>query len=290
MNQFSDGAYISLAGVDFDGECMSFPRGIELRKTSLHITSPMLLDYRRPYSKEHLPRILQIGRQPSHQVTCELAIPADAAQNLNDQMEIASTAVFLLRLYADPSVTMLAVSNVSFSELYDCEGPYVVIPIQSGHRYFKLDTSEPDKVKPTVAGIPDLFDVAHRLRMDSAEFRTLTYAFETAQYLQDSALVLISLWGALEAIFSPSTSELRFRVSALMASYLHEAGPDRVAKQKRIASLYDKRSAAAHGKPKHAGDDVFETIVLARQVLLKCLEEAKVPSKESLDQRLFGNG
>jgi len=290
MERFKSGAYVALAGISLESAPVKFPRGIELRETSFRASTPMILDYQRPFSLEHLPKLLPIGGEPGHDITCEIAIPGHVAEALNDQMEVASTIVFLLRVYADPAVSMLAISHLSFSEIYDSDQKYIVIPIQRYHRHLEIRVAEPEKVRGAVAGAATMFEVAHRLRLDSGEFRTLTYAFEKAQFLEDSALSLISLWGALEAMFSPSTTELRFRVSVLIASYLREPGQERLDLQKRVAALYDKRSAAAHGKPKHAGGDLFDTIVLVREVLLKCLRQGSVPSREQLEQRLFGVG
>lgn len=108
------------------------------------------------------------------------------------------------------------------------------------------------------------------------------------QFVEDTALILVSLWGALEAIFSPSTSELRFRVSALIAAYLNPPGPKRLFDQREIANLYDKRSAAAHGKRKHQGDDVLRTFELLRRVLIAIIRDGKIPTKAELEERLFG--
>ena len=57
---------------------------------------------------------------------------------------------------------------------------------------------------------------------------------------------MVSPWGALEALFSPSTSELKFRVSSLIAAYFEVPGVERVKCQREVAKLYDKRSTAAH--------------------------------------------
>jgi hypothetical protein len=55
-----------------------------------------------------------------------------------------------------------------------------------------------------------------------------------------------------------------------------------------IARLYDKRSAAAHGKPNHETDDLLGTFNLLARVLTRILDDRAVPSKDSLERRLFG--
>ncbi|WP_373715002.1 hypothetical protein [Roseateles sp.] len=55
-----------------------------------------------------------------------------------------------------------------------------------------------------------------------------------------------------------------------------------------VAKLYDKRSAAAHGKPKHGDDDLLATMNLLGEVLRKILDDGAMPSKDSLERSLFG--
>ena len=76
---------------------------------------------------------------------------------------------------------------------------------------------------------------------------------------------------------------MRFRVSALIASFLEKPGSSRRELQKKIAKLYDKRSAAAHGQPKHDQQHLLETFNLLRNVLFKIIESGYVPNQEQLD-------
>lgn len=284
MNSFSNGVYIALDGLDLQGTNVKLPSEMELRETYVHISTPMILDYKR--TDEELPRLLPTGGE-RYEVKAELFVPGSAESTLDEQMEMASTVIFLLRMYFDPSVSMLALSNLSFSEIYDSKSSYHIIPIQRLRRTFGLCVVETEK--RTITKVAEVFNTAHKLRTNSTEFRVAANAFDSFAFLEDSALMLIQMWGALEAMFSPSTSELRFRVSALLASFLYPPGSERLAQQKRIASLYDKRSAAAHGKPKHVGDDVFNTFNILRQVLAHCIHEGQVPSKEDLEKRLFAS-
>jgi hypothetical protein len=135
----------------------------------------------------------------------------------------------------------------------------------------------------------DHWTATHQLLNGNSEFALAVEAIDTGQFVQSTALALVSLWGALEALFSPSTSELKFRVSALIAAFLEPPGTGRATLQKEIAKLYDKRSAAAHGKPKHQPEDLLATFNLLRRVLIKMISSGKVPSKDDLEGMLFGS-
>jgi hypothetical protein len=132
------------------------------------------------------------------------------------------------------------------------------------------------------------WEIAHELREKSSEFALAADAIDSGQFVQNHALTLVSLWGALEAIFSPATSELKFRVSALIATFLEAPGEGRARLQREIAKLYDKRSAAAHGNPRHEPEDLLASFNLLRRVLVTIIEQGSVPSKDALEQSLFG--
>jgi hypothetical protein len=138
--------------------------------------------------------------------------------------------------------------------------------------------------------VGERWEVTHRLSLSNAEFSLAADAMDSGQFVQSTALTLVSLWGALEALFSPSTSELKFRVSALIAAYLEPPGKARLDLQREVAKLYDKRSAAAHGKPKHTAADLLATFQLLRRVLLSMIDAGTVPTKSDLEERLFGAG
>jgi len=129
---------------------------------------------------------------------------------------------------------------------------------------------------------------ALKLYTSSSEFRLAADALDAAQFIENEALALVSLWAAMEALFSPSTTELKFRVSALIASFLEEPGEARRTRQKLVAHLYDKRSAAAHGKPRHQSTDLVASFELLRKILIKMIHHKGVPNKEELDALLFG--
>jgi hypothetical protein len=92
----------------------------------------------------------------------------------------------------------------------------------------------------------------------------------------------------LEALFSGGRDELRYRISAGMASFLEPAGLSRLGLQKEIAKLYDSRSAAAHGRFEEAGEPLVETYALTRRALTKIIEDDHVPTRAELEAKLFG--
>ena len=62
---------------------------------------------------------------------------------------------------------------------------------------------------------------------ESEEFNLLMQALDQSLFARSVELALLSLWGALEAVFSPGRNELRFRVTALIATFLEPPGQER---------------------------------------------------------------
>jgi hypothetical protein len=283
--------HIGLAGLALKDAVIEFPEGVRLEKTYAHVMSPTFLAFAPPPSEglPHPPPWKSTKGGFGYDVTAQLTIPASLGKRAQDRLEAAMTAVFLLRLWSDPSIVAVALSDLPFSQIADAADAAANIALlEHRPRTFALALVDESKTFESLSWVVEHFNSTRILLKESSEFRLAVSAMNAGQFIEDTALILISLWGALEAIFSPSTSELRFRVSALIASYLNPPGSARLDHQKAIADLYDKRSAAAHGKPKHGGEDVLRTFELLRRVLIAIIRDGQVPPKAELEKRLFG--
>jgi len=222
-------------------------------------------------------------------VNAELLVPADFEERFGSKIIVVRAVLFLLRLAVNPAITLPVFSNYAFSNLAQVSDdeahffPYEVYP-----RHFPLGVTGGITTQDALEWLASHWQVAVRLFDQSAEFLVAAEAIDSGQFVRESRLTLVSIWGALEALFSPSTSELKFRVSALIAAYLEPPGSGRHGLQRQVAKMYDKRSAAAHGKPKHDPDDLLAAFNLLKRVLLKIVGEGVVPSKELLEASLFG--
>jgi hypothetical protein len=106
--------------------------------------------------------------------------------------------------------------------------------------------------------------------------------------VRNRELQLVSVWAALERIFSSKGPELRFRVSAQIAAYLQPNGTTRRELFSSVLVLYDERSRAAHGSPLKTDDAYERSIELLRRTLIKMIEQRSVPTSDELEKLLFG--
>lgn len=200
----------------------------------------------------------------------------------------ARVIVFLLRLWNTPKVVISALSSHSFAELPSTANDEArIAPYEVRKRFFSLNSDDGHIDSAAARWVADHWRSTVKLVDQSNEFRFAMDALEAGQFIPNSALILVSLWGALEGFFAPSTAELKFRVSSLLASYLEDPGPDRLTLQKEAVKLYDRRSKAAHGKPDHSDDDLLATFTLLRRVLIKVVANGSIPTKEELETLLL---
>lgn len=284
--------HAGLTGLELDTDSVHLGDGILLSPTHAKFLTPLTLVNTIPPSPDPLkvkPAYWQMGTREQN-ITAQVIIPRHLAKSFEERFELARFIVLILRLWSDPGIGLHVVSSHRFEEL--CELPEstcpFMLPIETRPRHFPLGTVDPTSVLASLAWVRDNWKTAHKLYSSSTEFRLAADSLDAGQFVPNHALTLVSLWASLEAIFSPSTSELKFRVSALIAAYLERPGSERLALQKKVASLYDMRSAAAHGKPRHEPEHLLRTFELVRRVLLRMIHEAVVPSKELLERRLFG--
>jgi hypothetical protein len=268
-----DDIYVGFANLPIGHSEFQFARGISLKPTYSHLMSSLTMAFKRPETPgAHHPGPWKHTRYGfSQDIVAELHVPKSAGATVYDRIECALAIAFLIRLWATPALIAPAMANMPFQTLKDAsDADGSIVAMEHRQRHLMLFPEDQNRIVEGIGWVRDHFETALRLRSTSAEFMLACHAFDTGQFEENTALVLISLWGALEAFFSPTkTSELRFRVSSLIAAYLKPPGTERRAEQKRVMALYDKRSAAAHGTPSHALDDLFETYQLLRFVLIE---------------------
>lgn len=199
-------------------------RGVLLSATNAKFLTPLTLVNTSPPSRDSLrskPAFWQITNR-EYSVTSELLAPRAVAASFEERYELARFLVLVLRLWSDPGIGLHVISSHRFAclcDLPDDDRP-ILIPIETQPRHFPLGTIDPSSVIASLGWVKDNWESAYGLYQTSSEFRLAADSLDSGQFLPNHAMALVSLWGALEAIFSPSTTELKFRVSALIAAYL----------------------------------------------------------------------
>lgn len=268
--------------------------GLSLRPTFVHLMNSYTAAFNPPAAPgKHHPAPWRATQQyQSFDIETELLVPASykPPKGLSNH-DVVRVITVMMRLVCDPKIRFVVVSEHPLAAGADLSDAQLRIFLIEAFRQY-IELALPDEDSASVAGrlrwVREKWQNAVHLMASHADFRLAMEAFEMSTFIPHHALTLVSLWGALEALFSPSSSELRFRVSVLIASYLHPPGPERVAMQRSVYELYDKRSAAAHGRPKHDTEHLTQTYNILRNVLLKIIDAREVPSRNALNNMLLG--
>ncbi|MBF6615991.1 MAG: hypothetical protein ITG07_04615 [Candidimonas sp.] len=284
--------HAGLTGLELATDAVDLGDGILITPTHAKFLSPLTLVNTSLRSTEPLkltPSYWQMSAGETD-ITSQLIIPRHVAKSFDERFELARFIVLILRLWSDPGIGLHVISSHRFEEVCDLpdDSRLFITPIETKPRHFPLGTIDPTSVQSSLTWIQENWKSAYNLYSSSTEFRLAADSLDAGQFVPNHALTLVSLWAALEAIFSPSTSELKFRVSALIAAYLEPPSAKRLELQKQVASLYNMRSAAAHGKPRHEPEHLLKSFELVRRVLVHMIHDAAVPTKELLERRLFG--
>lgn len=287
---FGGDLHAGIAGIELQKATFSLGHGLTLSKTYAHLMAPFVMAFKPAPPGRHHPAPWKPAQGGgSFDVNAELFIPAEIERQFGSRIEVATTVLFLLRLGVNPAITLPVFANYAFNEIENVKDNEVLLfPYEVQPRHFPLGVVGGLATTDSMIWTAERWPVAQRLINESAEFALAVNAIDGGQFLRQSALTLVSLWAAIEALFSPSTSELKFRVSSLVAAFLEPPGAARHELQQGVAKLYDKRSAAAHGKPKHEAEDLLATFSLLRRILMAIIDRGGVPSKVELEQSLFG--
>lgn len=281
--------YFGLSGIELADDVIDFGYGVELTRTYAHLMAPYVMAFNRPEPGRPHPGPWKAALGGSGvDVTAQLAVPS-LKRNGPPSLATARVIVFLIRLWNTPEVVISVLSTHDFTELPSLQDNEAkVIPYDVRPRHFRLRSPDGPITRSSAQWVKDHWQATQVLAEKSNEFRYAMDALDAGQFLANTALTMVSLWGALEAIFAPSAGELSFRVSSLLASYLEPPGEERLALQKETARLYGRRSKAAHGKPDHDDADLLATFLLIRRVLIKAIEAGALPNREQLEEMLLG--
>ena len=288
--------YGGLSGVTFEVDRFQLDAGVTISRTFAHLLMrPSILTFSpAPHGQLHPGPWREAKGSFGFDLAAEIFVPkAFGWPRWFDRANTIRWVAALLRLKATPRLAVPVLSNVSFSEVASADQEVRFWPVESESERTRmlLNPNAAHQVTSEQLEWVRLHWInAGHLTQEHAEFDLAMGAFDNCSFGRNPELAMLQLWGALEALFSPGRDELRFRISANVATFLEPPGAERHSLQQRVAKLYDSRSAAAHGRAKNVEDALIETYSVTRRVLLTIIEQNHVPSLKELESKLFGSG
>jgi hypothetical protein len=282
--------FAGLSGVTLDSPTFDLGEGVQMRAVYAHVFGANMMAFSRAQPGKPHPAPWKAARGGfGFDIKIELRVPNSiGALGANDLIWLIAALFRLLRV---PYLSVPVVCNIAFDAipLEPAEptiepfelSPRILAPGESCQRRIGTDDLE---------WVREHWVTCRQLCFNHPRFATAFRAFDSATVAgKASSSSLLALWGGLEQLFSPSPSELRFRVASLVSAYLEPLGPGRLALYKEILSLYSHRSQAAHTAADADRTALIGTYVLMRNALVKMISENTVPSQESLEAALFGS-
>ena len=289
MNIVEDSIFGGLTGPPLPVEEFDFGHGITISRTFAHLMAPFLMAFSPAEPGKAHPAPLRAAKGGfGFDIVTQLHIPAEFQDDeWFDRPNTIWWFTALLRFVASPDILVVAIADRPFHD-----GPnssdIEIFPVEVESRRLLINRQDASELTlEHLEWVKKVWYPAGKLMRANSGFNTLFQSADQTLFARTPSLALLSLWGALETLFSPARAELRFRVSSNIAAFLEKPGEPRLALQKKVAKLYDARSAAAHGSVSTQPNELIGTFVLVKRVLAAILDSNEVPSKEDLEKLLF---
>lgn len=280
--------HAGLFGLALEDDSYDLGRGVTLSKTYAHFMAPFIMAFKPASPGKHHPAPWKPAKGGIYiDVTTELSLPAITSCPQFDRVNTVWWIVALMRLNMTTAISLPVISSEKFALIPDIEQEPSLWPMEiHTPRLFPEDSQVKTVGTNEIEWLRrNWFDAA--VLWENSDFSFALQAVDGSLWNHTPALALVALWGALERLFSPSTSELSFRVSANIAAYLEPTGPARFDCFRRVKGLYDSGSKVAHGAEGSDPAAYVETYQIAKRVLMKIIEARHVPTKKELEANLF---
>jgi hypothetical protein len=284
-NEVLSNRIIGVAGLKLDADAYDLGNGVRLFKSYAHLVIKPRITFTPSSRRAHLGpwkplKTWLFGGPAGGRVTVLASISAPPCKDLFPSDDVGFWIVFLLGLQLN--------SNLAVAYYYDEQ----LNGGSDGKRDIRMFLEE--FLPNTHLGISDAQIEWVRANwlpsinlMEDATFVFASQVLFRDHMIRNHELQLVSVWSALERVFSSKGPELRFRVSANIAAYLEPNGQARRSLVRSTLRLYDERSAAAHGSPIKSSSAYNDSIGLLRRTLIKMIEQGHVPKPDELEKLLF---
>jgi hypothetical protein len=282
--------YGGISGVEMDVDSFDFGEDVVVRRTYAHLMSPCLMAFSPPGPARYHPAPWKPAKGGfSFDISIELRAPhaSPLGKGFGAQETVWWIAA-LMRLAAFPYLSVAVLSDHPFDAIVNMKDEPTLQPFETTRRIFRPADAERKLDVDTLNWVKEKWLPSGEL-LKNKNFYAALKSFDFATLHGRTSGSLLALWGALETLFSPARSELRFRVASLLSSYLEPSGDKRRDLYKRILGLYDQRSAAAHTAQEPEIGSLVETYVLARNALVRMVDDCRIPSQSDLEALLFGS-
>ncbi|MBI4465562.1 MAG: hypothetical protein HY647_12735 [Acidobacteria bacterium] len=291
MNSESTNLYAGLSGFALVPERYDLGEGLLISQTYAHFMAPFLMAFAPAAPGKHHPAPWKAAKGGlAYDIYAELYVPLGFSPSKPlDRLNTVWWLTALIRLKATTLAFVPVIASEPFSSIPVIQEEPQLWPIEIHTHRLRAEANPNQAVNLKELGWIRDYWMSGAVLMGNEDFNFAFQAFDQSIWASTPSLGLVSLWGALERLFSKSSYELSFRISANIACFLEPLGKNRFDCYKKVKKLYDSRSKAAHGVGGNELQPFQETYALTRRVLIRILEENRVTVKEEMEAKLFGD-
>jgi hypothetical protein len=274
--------YYGLSGIKLDFDSYDLGHGVTLSKTYLHVMSHPMVAFTPPSPGEHHPAPWQALKAKSHPVSLSLLAQLSVPGHSGDpkgKYDWVGWITLLLRFSLDCAITLTVSANTSFEDV--AAGKTTANLLEPIRELFEGTTVQEDDAQ----WIKDNWYSSLPLSGDPALAFAVRLLYGSHRTTEE--LGVVSVWAALERLFSANAAELKYRVCTNIAAFLEPPGNERYLMFKQLTKLYDDRSAAAHGSPMKNPTAYMDSFQIASRAILRIIELGQVPTKDNLERELL---
>jgi hypothetical protein len=274
--------YYGLSGIELDFNSFDLGHGVVLSKTYLHVMAHPIIAFAPAAPREPNPAPWRTLRAKPSAVSVDLLAQLTVPQHSGDprgQYDWVGWIALLLRFSLDCAVTLTVSADSSFEDVAAGKADANLLePVREPTEGTTVHEDDAQWIKNNwYSSLPLSGDPALAFAV-----RSLYHSHRATEELG-----VVSVWGALERLFSTNAAELKYRVCTNIAAFLEPPGDGRYLMFKQLTKLYDDRSAAAHGSAMKSQTAYIDSFHIASRAILRIIEFGQVPAKETLEQELL---
>ena len=281
--------YGGISGIELATDSFDLGESIVLKKTYAHLMSPCMMAFSPPGPEGYHPAPWTAAKGGfSFDIEVEISVPVTELIKGLEPREIIWWIAALLRISQAPFLIVPVISDSPFEAIPSSKKEPTIQPFEITQRILQPPNKDGRVLTDeSLNWVKEKWRTGAELLVSNPKFFTALQAFDISTIRGRISASLLSVWGGLEQLFAPSRGELRFRVAALLSSYLEDDGDKRFELYKDILKLYDERSTAAHTAKEIDSGPLVKSWVIMRNALFKMIDENKIPTQNELESLLF---
>lgn len=275
-----------VAGIKLSKPSLTIVPGFELRATYAKIFAPYMMAFRRPGPGAEYGEPWRAARGG---ISIEISIEAFLEDRVRptglNRLNTLWWLLALIRLRTGANARMPVISNMEFRDVVLSKVEPSLLTIEMSPHQIQTVQNPPSEISSEDLDWICQNFVSGSTLLEAQNFYRSILTFDNAVWAQNSGSAILMIWAAMECLFRPGRQGITKALSSLLASYLHPPGSGRDREFRNVYDLYNARGAAVHDAKHPEIDELRNSFLIARRVLIQCIERRELPNNQVLRRK-----